>query len=258
MSARPAEHIAPFEGAAKMFAKSLMIVSVASMCALSMGYLNNMLTASRCDTITVIVARADLPRWTQVGQPEVLFETRKLSLTQAPARFIPLARLEDVKNRPLVRPLAQGQVLTWDDLLDRNHTALDVKLSPGKRAFAIPTSADSLAALALPGARVDVLQVRSSEGQLEVNYVAENTVVIAPARTTETGVAITVEVSPEEVMDLTRALAEGNLTVTLRPFGEQPGSGKARHSRPGSGTNRVTSPPLPPEAELPDSQLARR
>lgn len=225
-----------------MFAKSLLLASVATMCALSMGQLNSMLNASRGETITILVARDNLPPWLQLGQPRQHFESRRVSVDLAPPQAIPLTQLDDVEIRVLHRPMSRGEILTWEHLVDRNRTAVDLHLSPGKRAFAIPLTDAAVAALALPGARIDVLHADASA----VRCVAENLPVVAPVQTSNGVALLTVEVTPEQALSLTAALAAGKLSVTLRPFAGQPAAPPAR---------RVTSPPVPVEALLPAARV---
>ena len=111
-----------------------------------------------------------------------------------------------------------------------------VVLQPGMRAVSIPITANTTAGgFVLPGDHVDVLQAHQAEGPatggrtgFTVAELLRNVRVLAIDQSVQAtkgseslvGAVATLEVSPNDVKVLTLAKAQGEIMLSLRPFGD--------------------------------------
>ena len=131
-------------------------------------------------------------------------------------------------------PIRSGEPMILDKVVRAGQSGvMAVRLEPGRRAMAIPLSAESSAGgFVLPGDHVDVVQTRKLEGsQVAASTVMKNVRVLAidqstsaPSKTGSTlGATATLEVSPDQAEALVRAHAQGDLYLVLRSYADTGG-----------------------------------
>jgi pilus assembly protein CpaB len=146
----------------------------------------------------------------------------------------------------MVDAIVRESILTGEPILERKvvHAGaagmMAVTLDPGKRAIAVPLSAESAAGgFILPGDHVDIVQSRAVDAaggpkRVATSTVLENVRVLAidqntkPQKTANTavGATATVEVSAAQAEALIAAKAQGDLTLTLRSYAETRGGSR--------------------------------
>src|SRR5262249_17460452 len=193
-------------------------------------------------TVPVLVAKARVPAWTPIKEPEKFFEVKPYPANLAPRKA--LTDLNDVKDQRLRNILDEGKVATQDDLLTKEQMTLVDQLRPGQRAVAIKVTPESVVSgFVLPGTRVDVVcTTRGNDPQSKV--ILQNMLVLAidtqdqrgPETKTILGQNVTLAATPEEVGRLTLGEAVGDPGAVLKaqtgPAQPRPGGG------PGSGPDR--------------------
>jgi Flp pilus assembly protein CpaB len=137
-------------------------------------------------------------------------------------------------------------------LLPKDKNSLESQLTPGKRAWAVKITQDSSAGgFVLPGSHVDVIHVtREGNRGAEAKVILENVLVRAidllPVRPEDrpgmVGGTATLELTPEEVIELAQVHGNGYLMLSLRAYGD---------SEPSKSIGRKTDvaiaePPPPP------------
>jgi pilus assembly protein CpaB len=139
-------------------------------------------------------------------------------------------------------PIGAGEPITKRKVVHAGDAGvMAVTLDPGKRALAVPLSAESAAGgFILPGDHVDIVQSRpldSSTGgpkRVATSTVLTNVRVLAidqntkPQKTANTavGATATVEVTSAQAETLVMAKAQGDLTLALRSYAETAGGPK--------------------------------
>ncbi|MGE3808168.1 MAG: Flp pilus assembly protein CpaB [Gemmataceae bacterium] len=197
------------------------------------------------ETYEVLVARADLAQWTPVREAGKLFDKKTLKGKETPPRFVPALASHELRDRALLKDVAKGKVLSWDDVQNRDKVGLEALLPPGKKAFVIATSARlETGGLLLPGAHVDVLQVTKKDGKETTQVIVADVLVRAvdllPVHPEEkpgtVPSTITLEVTAEEFKKLEALGKKAELRLQLRPNkGAERGDAKV-----------PTTPPPPP------------
>lgn len=137
----------------------------------------------------------------------------------------------------LVRePIAAGEPMTARKVVRGGEGGyMSVMLAPGMRAIGVPVNSETGAGgFILPGDRVDVLQARRSE-ESDKGFVTQavltNVKVLAIDQATEpgkdsktmVGAVATIEVAAQDVENLARAKAQGDLTLVLRSYADLAG-----------------------------------
>jgi pilus assembly protein CpaB len=166
----------------------------------------------------------------------------------------------------LVRtPILAGEPVLTSKLVHAGAAGvMAVTLDPGKRAMALPLTAESaVGGFILPGDHVDVVMSRPVEGppgvpgnqakQVVASVVLNNVRVLAidqnnagPQKiAAQVGATATVEVSPEQAEQLVVAKAVGQLTLVLRSYADAAGpatSGTGASTGGGGDVVRVYAP----------------
>jgi pilus assembly protein CpaB len=182
------------------------------------------------DSRAVVVAAMDIP----YGQ---MLEARHLKLQTLPVSAIPantFVETADVVGKVVDQPILSGEILRAERVADAlDGATLAALIDPQKRAIAVRVNdVVGVAGFLLPGNRVDVVATRKDDGNN--NRVISRTVlrdikVLAVDQTARTDKndpvivrAVTLEVTPQEAEDLTKARDEGNISLTLRnPVAEE-------------------------------------
>lgn len=139
--------------------------------------------------------------------------------------------------------ILQGQPITSNAIVRADAAGfMAAMLTPGMRAVSIIISAESGAGgFVLPNDRIDVIQTRKIGNAAISRTVLSNVRVLAVDQTfaqekdTKTVIAktATVEVTPEQATSLTSAQGAGQLSLALRPLGDDEAvtTGSARRNR---------------------------
>ena len=161
---------------------------------------------------TLLVARQKITQWSTVREPEQLFEVQETLSGKVPASFVPGEKLLELRGRRVRVTVPPGTVLLDDHLLKKEVTGIDSMLEKGKRAMAVPITADkAVGFFVVPGCKADVIHtVNGNSGIL-----LENLLVLAidqmPARPEDkvgmVGTTATLQMdNPEQVLKLSAAL----------------------------------------------------
>src|SRR4051812_38842414 len=142
--------------------KTMILMIVAVGCGLGASIMTSRLLAERRDkdqgepTVPVVVTKARITGWTELKEPEKMFEVKEYPVSLAPKN--PVGDLEKLKGKKLNKNVIEGYALTEADLLDKAQQSVADQLLPGQRATAIKVDARSLAGgYVFPGSRVDIL-----------------------------------------------------------------------------------------------------
>jgi pilus assembly protein CpaB len=176
--------------------------------------------------VPVVIAGRDIPRGAVVDRAAV-------EIARWPARTIPAGAygsIDSVAGRVTRMAVFRGEALVSGRFApDGIAVGLEIKITPGKRAYAFPVKAVSgIADLIQPNSRVDILVV--VDGGPEKRRVAklfmENMRVLAmgkvarrdgDGRLVDSAVA-TIEVTPEQAERLAIAATQGDLQLLLRGY----------------------------------------
>jgi pilus assembly protein CpaB len=188
-------------------------------------------TASgRVETVSVVVARSDLPVATTLN-------ARQLEWVPWPKDYTPkgsLATVELAAGRVLRRPVAAGEVVVESALFDEGKDGgLPAVISPNQRAVSVKVDAViGIAGFVKPGTRVDVLAtLRRVDWRKPLPYsrtILQDVRVLAidqkleQVRDGEPEIVnvVTLEVEPEQAQKLTYASHEGRLQLAMRSPGD--------------------------------------
>ncbi len=118
------------------------------------GFLIEQLIAQKYRKVMVLVAKHDFPKGTSITDPEEMFETRVISLSDAPPDAV--FANEELSGRALTRDIKEGERLLDIDLERPKATGSLGKPAPGRQFIPVlgKTPIDSIQ----PGSRVDVLE----------------------------------------------------------------------------------------------------
>jgi pilus assembly protein CpaB len=264
--------------------KTMMLMVVAIGCGLAASYMTSRLLAERNNVpaeearVKILVAKAKVPAWIPIKEPEKYFEEREVPESAVPKRA--MKEFKDVKDQRLSQALSEGEFVLTDKLVNSEQVGLIAKLPSGMRAIALKVNAESLAGgFVLPGYRVDVVcTTRGNAAESGSKIILQNMLVLAvdtnanrdPNSTTILGNTVTLAATPEEAQRLSLAQAMGELRLTLRTPDDTkivrlPGSkwddlGKPTRDASSFGEAEVgltpSAPPVPPLPPLPKEPVA--
>ena len=183
----------------------------------------------------VLVASRSLTAGTRLSGTDLEWANRQ-------ARSVPTgsalqAIVPDAESRMagmvILRDLAQGDVVLWDDLATAASSRLSGHIAEDRLAFAIVVSeATAVGGLVRAGDRIDVFQVQrgGAIGEASMITLAEELRVLATDQTilhaqevpTNAPRTLTVEVDMAQLEVLARAQAEGGIVVALKPQTDLP------------------------------------
>jgi len=244
--------------------KTLIMMGIAVVCGLVASYLTTLLYAKNQQKVMVLVAKEKMGQWAVVKNPDEKFQEKEILVNDAPKSAITADKKSDIVNRTLRKNIEEGDVLTAEDLLPKDKTSLEAQLTPGKRAWAVKITADSAAGgFVLPGSHVDVVHVsregnRGSEAKLVLENVLVRAIDLLPVRPEDrpgvVGGTATLELTPEEILDLAKVQGTGSLMLSLRPYGDTGAPAKESYKKPEEVAHApaIAPPPPPPEAEKTD------
>ena len=173
--------------------------------------------------VVALVVKHKITQWSTLRAPDETFEQFAILSNKAPANFVPADRLPELKGRRTRATLREGTILTEDHLLKKEISGIDGMLDRGKRAMAIPITADkAVGFFVVPGSKVDI--IHTNQGVARV--VLENVLVLAVDQFTKrpedqvgaVGLTATLQMdSTEDVLKLAAALDRGTVRLALRP-----------------------------------------
>jgi pilus assembly protein CpaB len=225
--------------------KTLILIVAAVGCGLAASYMTSRLLAERAkdqpaeeEKVAVVVAKQKLAMGTLVKNPEQYFMMKEFTKGQEPKKA--LTSFDQLKDKRLNKPLSTEQFVTSEDLLDGKGGDLPALLPPGMRAIAIRANMEtSSGGFVLPNHRVDVIVTVKGQGNDSWSrIVLENMLVLAvdlmnvrdPDKNAHIPSVVTLAATPEEAEKLRMAQAMGEISMVLRPFGdEQPVHTRGAH-----------------------------
>jgi len=164
--------------------KTMILMIVAVGCGLGASIMTSRLLAERRDkdqgeaTVPVLVAKARVVGWTEIKDPDKMFEIKQFPVSLAPKA--PVGEIEKLKGKKLNKNIVEGYALTEADLLNKEQQGIDVQLLPGQRATAIKVDSRTLAGgFILPGARVDISLVTKNNGKSSSKTILQHMLVMA-------------------------------------------------------------------------------
>ncbi len=212
--------------------KTMILLVVAVGCGLGASYMTSRLLAERAAkpqevaTVPVLVAKARVPGWQPIKEPEKYFEIKEFPEDVAPRKA--LGSFAEVKDQRLNKPIDEGKPISQDDLLTKEQEDVSSKLLPGQRAVAIKVTTESIVGgFVLPGSRVDVIcTTRGNDPSSKV--VLQNMLVLAvdtqdsrnPDQKSIIAQTVTVAATPNEAARLTLASSIGELRLALKANGD--------------------------------------
>jgi len=212
--------------------KTMILMVVAVVCGLGASYMTSKLLAERNnqqqeeEQVTVLVAKQKVPQWTQLKEPQKLFEEKIVPKSQAGMKAI--GRLEDLKDKRVSVAVKTGDQISTDEVVSAAD-GLAMMIPPGHRAYSISVNAATAASgFILPNSRVDVVSTVSRGEQSFAQTILQNVLVLAVNQTavvdgqTTAMMAntVTVAVTPDDVQALSLAGSQSELKLSLRPIGE--------------------------------------
>jgi pilus assembly protein CpaB len=222
---------------------------------------------ARVATAPVVIAQKDLSEGSAIDRMAVV-------VAQWPVGTIPagaFSSIDSVAGRVTRVAVFKGEALVPGRLApDGTGPGLEVKITPGKRAFAFRINdVSGIAGLIQPNSRVDILVVINSgaeKGNVAKLFM-ENMRVLAigaVAQRTEDGRQInaavcTVEVTPEEGEKLAIATSQGQIQLLLRGYGD-PDSAKTNGATTAQivSTLNKSAPVVAPKPEQPRRAAPRQ
>ncbi|HEV3260024.1 MAG TPA: Flp pilus assembly protein CpaB [Gemmataceae bacterium] len=237
-----------------MKSKTMILVAVALVCGVGAAYMTSRLIADRSETVTVLMPKQKYGQWMLIKDPDAMFEQKEILKSDAPKTAV--LRIEDLKDRILLRALPAGQPVVYEDLQDKNKGSLESQLTPGMLAVAIKTDAASaVGGFVLPGSHVDIFHVGRNGDRMESKVILQNVLVRAidlqPVRPDDRpGVVpatVTVEVTREQSLTLIGVKDTGTITLALRSVGDTTEVADPTPKRP-------VVPPVPPPPPTPPTR----
>jgi pilus assembly protein CpaB len=244
-----------------MKSKTMILMVVAVVCGLAASYMTSRLLADRNEKVKIVVAKKKLNSWVRIKNPDDFFELEERAKNDIPRNAV--TKLESIKDFFLIKGIEQGEVLVSDNVLDGGKGNLDAKISPGKRAVAVQTSQRTVAGgHVLPNSHVDVLHtVKKGDKEPECRVLLQNILVVAvdlamskpdDGRGGMVPATVTLEVTPQEAMILSKVVDMGSITLSLRPIGDNTVENLAPPPTPAEKVVAKTEPKQEPKSPPPD------
>src|SRR5205814_5132466 len=155
-----------------MNSKTLILMVVAIGCGLAAAYTTHSLFADRNDQVDILVAKQRFNSWTPIKSPEDMFEFDKRPKSDVPKNAV--VKFEAAKDHVLIKAMDKGDALVQEIIMDKKNAGLEVVLPPGKRAYAVRTTAQAVAGgFVFPGSHVDVLHTTKRSDNPESHVVLQ-------------------------------------------------------------------------------------
>jgi pilus assembly protein CpaB len=187
-------------------------------------------TEEEAISTSVLVASRSLAAGTRLAETD--FEWANRQARSVPGGSALQAVVPDAESRMagmvVLRDLAQGDVVLWDDLATAASSRLSGHIAENRVAFAIVVSeATAVGGLVRAGDRIDVFQVQRGGATSEASMITlakdlrvlatDQTILHAQEVPTSAPRTLTLEVDMAQLEVLARAQAEGGIIVALKP-----------------------------------------
>lgn len=216
--------------------KTLILIVAAVGCGLAASYMTSRLLAERAkeqpveeEKVAVLVAKQKIAMGTMVKHPEQLFIVKEFTKGQEPKKA--LSDFTQLKDKRLNKPLSTEQFVTSEDLLDGKSGDIAAVLPAGMRAVAIRANMESSGGgFVLPNSRVDlIVTVKRGDQDSWSRIIMQNMQVLAvdlmdvrdPEKKAFIPSVVTLAATPEEAEKLRMAQSMGEISMVIRPFGEE-------------------------------------
>jgi pilus assembly protein CpaB len=172
------------------------------------------------ETVTVLVAKVQVPMGTLLNDPEKKFKTVRYVKGDEPKDAV--TKFAQLKGKRLTHSLVEDQPVKTQYVTDgKNIGMFDALMPAGMRAIAIKVSPATVTdGFILPGSRVDVIHtVRKAPDETASSVILQNLLVMAVDTSTDrdqTLNTVTLAVKVEDAKKLRLAEAKGELSLVLR------------------------------------------
>lgn len=185
--------------------------------------------SSRVATGPVVVAANDIPEGRQIDRTSVTVAMWPVTTIPAGA----FASVDSVVNRVARLNVFKGEPIVPGRLAPEGTApGLEVKITPGKRAYSIRINdVSGIAGMIMPNSRVDILVTMNGGGELKqrmAKIFMSNMRVLAIGANVQRGPdgrpinshVATLELTPEEVEKLAIAANQGSISLALRGYAD--------------------------------------
>lgn len=222
--------------------KTMILMVVAIVCGLGASYMTSRLLAEREDQpqiqqtieipkVKILVAKTTLDHGAAIKNPQDMFVLKEV--IQDEDNKSALTEMKVIKGKYLKHSLRKGAHITQEDLMDEK-TSILANLPDGYVAYGIRVNVESIAGgfASLPGSKVNLLwTVRKGDDDKKSfsRILLEDVLVLAadtnPVRDHEgkamPASVVTVALKSQDSIKLNLAQSYGQLTMTLRKFGDK-------------------------------------
>jgi pilus assembly protein CpaB len=238
---------------------------VAVVCGLAASVMASYVIKGNTAEVTILVAKEKMQQWEVIKDPDLKFAEKQIRVQDAPKDVFTADKKNELKDRQLKRNIDEGEPLTAVDLQPKDKSSIESTLTPGKRAWSISVTPDSVAGgFVLPGSHVDVWHMaREGNRSIEATMVLENVLVrgvgqqpVRPDdRPSMMEATVTLELDAQQIEELAKVqdAGSGKLRLSLRPAGDNTTPGKdlmAKKDAKEAKEEKVPAPPPPPEPEV--------
>lgn len=212
-----------------MKSKTMILMVIAVSCGLVASYLTSKLLSQQtqaAEKVKVWVAKQKIGFGVQIKKPEDLFVEKEFIKGQEPR--LAITKLDDLKDKRVNKIINQDVHVTPEDFFDPNTIGIVGVLAKGYRAVAIRVNADTnVAGFVMPNTHVDVLCTYRGDGA-QSRIILEDVLVLAAdmqdqredGKKAMAANTVTLQLKPDDVEKIRMAQAMGELSLSLRPYGE--------------------------------------
>jgi len=211
--------------------KTMILLAVALTCGLGASYMTSKLLAERKgpppeERVSIVVAKAPVPKYTTLSEPEKYFEVKTRLKSEAPSSYF--GDLKELKDKRVNKEFKADFHISPEDVVDK---ASGLPIPDGFGSVALPVTAKSAAGFFVnPGDKVDIILTQKGE-QAASATILHDVLVLAvgdqpnKGTATPTGVmqaqTVNVAVKADEAHLIRLAETEGELSLFLRRDGDK-------------------------------------
>jgi pilus assembly protein CpaB len=211
--------------------KTMILMVVAVGCGLAASYMTSKLLAERNqpkeeEKVKVLVAKAKVPRFTILKEPEKFFEVRELPKSAAPRSYFTDPR--EVKDKRVNKEIKVDVHISEEDVQTAN-TALPIPDGGYVGLGVTVNAASTVGYFVNPGDKVDVILTQRGPNPTSQTILREVLVLAVGQQNTRTAEGpagsiqantVSVALTPEEAQLLRLAETQGDLSLLLRKDGD--------------------------------------
>lgn len=213
--------------------KTIALLVVAITCGLGASYMTSRLLAERKEApeetkVSILMAKAKVPAYVPIKEPEKYFEIREVAEGNFPAKA--MKTFDEIKGKSLQRPLNKDLPVTPDDVVSSETLGLTGELPQGMRAVSLKVNPETIVGgFVQPKSHVDVVVVmRRGDENSVAKIILQNMLVLAvdvndkteEGKRTYLGTTVTIAAKPEETAELALAASMGEIRLILRGAGD--------------------------------------